>query len=195
MKYESEFSTPSRSGEAWTLNVSSLSGVGSLPGLLSTGELALDGMPEPELTEGRRWFPCILDSMSIFSSFSSSKSFRSRTSASRTLTLSSKLSVYPLGKARRLSLSLVLHSKPTLAHCVQHGRMPSHRIFLLLQRSQAWAILLCVLVPTLMTFIGRMPGILAADRFGALGGLLAIVGTGTKAVRSEVSRNRRTQPS
>lgn len=53
MKYESEFSTPSRSGEAWTLNVSSLSGVGSLPGLLSTGELALDGNPEPEFTDGR----------------------------------------------------------------------------------------------------------------------------------------------
>lgn len=102
--------------------------------------------------------------MSIFSSFSSSKSFRSRTSASRTLTLSSRLSVYPLGNARRLSLSLVLHSNPTLAHCVQHGRIPSHRIFLLLQRSQAWAIRLWVLVPTLMTFIGRMPGILGGGQ-------------------------------
>lgn len=54
IKYESEFSTPSRSGEAWILNVSSFGGVGSLPDLLSTGEFAFDGIAEPELTDGRR---------------------------------------------------------------------------------------------------------------------------------------------
>jgi hypothetical protein len=109
----------------------------------------------------RGLFPCILESISIFSSFSSNKSFNSLTSDSSCRTRSSSDSVYPRGKARRLSLSLVRHSKPTLAHCEQHGRMPSHRIFLLRQRSQAWAIRLWELVPTLMTFIGRIPGILA----------------------------------
>lgn len=122
---------------------------------------------------------CSRESISIFSSFSSSRSFNSRTSASSPRTRSSRDSVYPLGNARRLSLSLVLHSKPTLAHCVQHGRMPSqlgksqrhiehfvplamaHRIFLLLHRSHAWAILACALVPTLITFIGRIPGMLS----------------------------------
>lgn len=44
------------------------------------------------------------------------------------------------------------------------GRIPSHRIFLLRQRSQAWAIRLWELTPTLMTFIGSMPGILANMR-------------------------------
>lgn len=39
--------------------------------------------------------------------------------------------------------------------------MPSQRIFLLRHLSQAWAIRLCELVPTLMTFMGRIPGILA----------------------------------
>lgn len=39
--------------------------------------------------------------------------------------------------------------------------MPSQRIFLLRHLSQAWAIRLWELVPTLMTFIGRIPGILA----------------------------------
>jgi hypothetical protein len=39
--------------------------------------------------------------------------------------------------------------------------MPSQRIFLLRHRSQAWAILLCELDPTLITFIGNIPGILA----------------------------------
>ena len=71
---------------------------------------------------------CSRESISIFSSFSSSRSFNSRTSASSPRTRSSKDSVYPLGNARRLSLSLVLHSKPTLAHCVQHGRMPSQLV-------------------------------------------------------------------
>ena len=42
--------------------------------------------------------------------------------------------------------------------------MPSQRIFLDRQRSQACAIRLCELVPTLITFIGRMPGMVA---FGA----------------------------
>ncbi len=109
--------------------------------------------------DGRR-FECIFDSMSIFSSFSSNKSFNSLTSASNERTLSSNDSVYPLGNALRLSLSLVLHSNPTFEHCEQHGRIPSHRIFLLLQRSQAWAIRLCELDPTLITFIGSIPGIL-----------------------------------
>jgi hypothetical protein len=109
-----------------------------------------------------RLFECILESMSIFSSFSSSKSFNSLTSASRARTLSSNDSVYPRGKARRLSLSLVLHSKPTFEHCEQQGRIPSHRIFLLRHRSQACAIRLCELVPTLITFIGSIPGILLA---------------------------------
>jgi hypothetical protein len=38
--------------------------------------------------------------------------------------------------------------------------MPSQRIFLLRQRSQAWAIRLCEFDPTLITFIGSIPGIL-----------------------------------
>ena len=42
--------------------------------------------------------------------------------------------------------------------------MPSQRIFLDRHRSQACAIRLCELVPTLITFIGRMPGMVA---FGA----------------------------
>jgi hypothetical protein len=103
---------------------------------------------------------CIRESISIFSSFSSSKSFNSLTSASSPRTRSSRDSVYPLGKARRLSLSLVLHSNPTLAHCVQHGRIPSHLIFLLRHLSQACAIRLWVLLPTRMTFIGNIPGML-----------------------------------
>jgi hypothetical protein len=108
-----------------------------------------------------RLFECIFDSISIFSSFSSSRSFNSLTSDSKLRTLSSKDSVYPRGNARRLSLSLVLHSKPTFAHCEQHGRIPSQRIFLLRQRSQAWAIRLCEFDPTLITFIGSIPGIFA----------------------------------
>ena len=36
------------------------------------------------------------------------------------------------------------------------------RTFLLLHLSQACAILLCALVPTLITFIGSIPGIVAA---------------------------------
>ena len=83
---------------------------------------------------------CRRDSMSIFSSFSSRRSFNSRTSDSSCRTRSSSDSVYPRGKALRLSLSLVLHSKPTLEHWVQHGRTPSHLIFLLLHLSQACAI-------------------------------------------------------
>src|SRR5450755_1969934 len=75
---------------------------------------------------------CILERRSIFSSFSSNSSFNSLTSPSRERTRSSNDSVYPRGNALLLSLSLVLHSKPTLAHWVQQGRMPSQRIFLLL---------------------------------------------------------------
>jgi hypothetical protein len=156
MKYESEFSTPSNNGEACTLKVSSLGGGEALFSfLVSCGE-GLAGDP----TDCRR-FLCIFESISIFSSRSSRRSFRSRSSASSCRTRSSSDSVYPRGNARRLSLSLVLHSKPTVAHCEHVGLMPSHRIFLLRQRSQAWAIRLCELVPTLMTFIGRIPGILA----------------------------------
>jgi hypothetical protein len=111
------------------------------------------------------------DSMSIFSSFSSSSSFKSRTSASNTRTRSSNDSVYPLGNARRLSLSLVLHSNPTLVHCVQLGRIPSHRIFLERHRSQAWAMRLWQVEPTLITFMGSIPGIL-----GVVGCALSVVG-------------------
>lgn len=119
-----------------------------------------------DVTEGFRRgpllkFPCIVESISIFSSFSSSRSLSSRTSPSSTRTRSSRDSVYPRGNARRLSLSLVRHSKPTEEHCEHVGRTPSQRIFLLLQRSQACAIRLWALLPTLMTFIGKMPGIVA----------------------------------
>lgn len=41
--------------------------------------------------------------------------------------------------------------------------MPSQRIFLLLQRSQAWAMRLWLPLPTLITFMGRIPGILTVD--------------------------------
>jgi hypothetical protein len=157
MKNESESSTPNRSGEAWTRNVSSFNG-GEL--LVSVGDLGL----APEAFDCALspqdvcLCPCILDRRSIFSSFSSSKSFNSRTSVSRALTRSSSDSVYPRGNARRLNLSLVRHSKPTLAHWEHVGRVPSQRIFLLRHRSQAWAIRLWALLPTLITFIGRMPG-------------------------------------
>jgi hypothetical protein len=91
----------------------------------------------------------------------SSRSFNSRTSASNDRTLSSRDSVYPRGNALRLNLSLVLHSNPTFAHCEQHGRIPSHFIFLLRHRSHACAIRGCELLPTFITFIGRIPGIVA----------------------------------
>lgn len=110
---------------------------------------------------------CIFDSISIFSSFPSNRSFSSRTSHSRILTRSSSDSVYPLGKALLLSLSDVLHSNPTVEHWEQVGVSPSHRIFLLRQRSQACAIRDCVLVPTFMTFIGRIPGIAKRLRCGS----------------------------
>lgn len=86
MKYESEFSTPSSRGEAWIRNVSSL-GCEAASFLRSGGEPADD-----DPMEGRR-LPCILDSISIFSSFSSNKSLRSRFSASSTRTRSSSDSV------------------------------------------------------------------------------------------------------
>lgn len=121
-----------------------------------------------DCTDGRRPFANACgecewsrDSMSIFSSFSSSNSFSSRTSPSKSRTRSSSDSVYPLGNARRLSLSLVLHSKPTLVHCVQLGRMPSQRIFLERHRSQACAMRDWQLDPTLITFMGNIPGMLA----------------------------------
>lgn len=54
--------------------------------------LSAGGEGDEEGVHGFR-FECILDNMSIFSSFSSSKSFNSRTSVSRARTLSSKDSV------------------------------------------------------------------------------------------------------
>lgn len=154
MKYESEVSDPSNNGEACTRNTSSFGGVDSFVVSL-TGVVAEDDT-------GDRLLECIFDNISIFSSLSSNKSLSSLTSASKDRTLSSKDSVYPRGKALRLSLSLVLHSKPTLAHCEQHGRMPSHRIFFDRHLSQAWAMRLCEACPTLITFMGSIPGILTA---------------------------------
>jgi hypothetical protein len=151
-KTESQFSSSNNSGDCWILNKSSLSTLSSL--LSISGDV--DG--RRGLNSGCGECECILDSISIFSSFSSSKSFSSRTSASNALTLSSNDSVYPLGNARRLNLSLVLHSKPTLMHCEQLGRMPSQRIFLERQRSHACAMRAWAALPTLMTFMGRMPG-------------------------------------
>lgn len=116
----------------------------------------VDGSMEGTVVSG-----CGLERMSIFSSFSSKETFNSFASVSKTRTRSSSDSVYPLGKALRLSLSLVLHSKPTLAHWVQQGLMPSQRIFLLRHRSQAWAILLWTPVASLITLmgsVGSMPG-------------------------------------
>lgn len=109
--------------------------VSSFGGVPATSLLSAAGL----CTDGDGLFPYNLESMSIFSSFSSNRSLNSLTSVSSCRTRSSNDSVYPRGKARRLSLSLVLHSKPTLAHWEQHGRMPSQRIFLLRHRSQAWA--------------------------------------------------------
>lgn len=155
MKYESAFSASSKHGDCCTLNVSCFGSCIAVLGFDSVeGEVG-------EVVD-RRWEPgWTFERMSIFSSFSSNKSFSSFTSVSSALTRSSNDSVYPRGKALLLSLSLVLHSKPTLAHWVQQGVMPSQRIFLLRHRSQAWAILLCALVPTLITFMGSMPGIIA----------------------------------
>jgi len=163
-KYESLFRSSSRSGACCTLNVSSFSCDSSRtsedPGECIEGRLAVGN------AVGER--ACMRDNMSIFSSFSSSRSFRSRTSASNTRTRSSNDSVYPLGNARRLSLSLVLHSNPTFVHCVQLGRMPSHRIFFERHRSQAWAMRLWQLEPTLITFMGSIPGILGVVRCASL---------------------------
>lgn len=135
----------------------------------------LTSEPDGDCTDGLRpfanpWGECewIRESMSIFSSFSSSSSFSSRTSHSNNRTRSSSDSVYPLGNARRLSLSLVLHSKPTLVHCVQLGRMPSQRIFFDRHRSQACAMRDWQLDPTLITFIGRIPGMINVFCFASL---------------------------
>ncbi len=54
--------------------------------------------------------------------------------------------------------------------------MPSHRIFLLRQRSQAWAIRLCEVAPTLMTFIGSIPGILETGELLAVWQTFDVVG-------------------
>ena len=158
MKYESDISDPSRSGDACTLNISSF-GVAGTSSCLDSGGGEADCIDEGRLERSPK-FECIFDSISIFSSFSSSRSFNSRTSASNARTLSSSDSVYPLGNALRLSLSLVLHSNPTFAHWEQQGLMSSQRIFFDRQRSQACAIRLWALVPTLITFIGSIPGML-----------------------------------
>lgn len=154
MKYESAFSAPNNNGDACTRKTSSFGGVNSFV-------LSMEGVVADDI-EGLRLLECIFDNISSFSSFSSRRSFNSLTSASNDRTLSSNDSVYPRGKALRLSLSLVLHSKPTFAHCEQHGRMPSHRIFFDRHLSQAWAMRLCALCPTLITFIGSIPGILGS---------------------------------
>ena len=162
MKKASELTPSTRHGDCCTLNVS------SLDSCASTARVCPAVVVGEDVTEGRRevgdpgW---ILERMSIFSSFSSNRSLSSFTSVSNALTRSSKDSVYPLGKALRLSLSLVLHSNPTLAHCEQQGVIPSHLIFLLRHLSHACAILLCALVPTLITFIGRIPGMTASMLF------------------------------
>jgi hypothetical protein len=44
---------------------------------------------------------------------------------------------------------------------VQLGRMPSQRIFLERQRSHAWAMRAWQLEPTLITFMGSIPGMVA----------------------------------
>ncbi len=132
MNNESEFSRSSREGDCCTWNVLSL--LSSAAEFFSTAEV---GESESDVLRDGDEYERILDNISIFSSFSSSIFFSSRISASNDRTLSSSDSVYPRGKARRLSLSLVLHSNPTLAHCEQHGRIPSHLIFLLRHRSQA----------------------------------------------------------
>lgn len=151
---ESDTSESSCNGTACTRKVSSLFDGESAGLSMTTGDELNGDFDILRLS-------CMRDSISIFSSFSSNKSFNSLVSPSSTLTRSSSDSVYPRGNARRLSLSLVLHSNPTFAHWEQHGRIPSHRIFLLLQRSHACAILLCAVIPTLITFIGRIPGIFA----------------------------------
>lgn len=153
-KYPLLLSTFSSNGEACTLKISSLSGDAG-HSRMSDGDGA-----RFEQCDSRR-FECIFDNMSIFSSFSSSRSFNSRISPSKVRTRSSSDSVYPRGNALRLNLSLVLHSKPTFEHCEQHGRIPSHLIFLLRHLSHACAIRAWLLLPTLITFMGSMPGILA----------------------------------
>lgn len=128
------------------------------PGTAVDGEAWAAGERDFWEGEANEW---IRESSSIFSSFSSRRPLSSRTSDSNDRTRSSNDSVYPRGNARRLNLSLVLHSNPTAEHWLQHGRMPSHLIFLLRHRSQAWAIRLWGLLPTLITFIGRIPGMVA----------------------------------
>lgn len=82
---------------------------------------------------------CSVSLLSV-ASFSSKIPLSSRTSPSSIRTRSSNDSVYPVGNVLRLILSLILHSKPTLAHGEQ-GLRPSPRILLLLQWSQTCAIL------------------------------------------------------
>lgn len=88
-KYDCIPFSSSRYGDCWILNTSSLAS--SLTSFIETGERALEG-----LRSAMRWLDecgLIRDSMSIFSSFSSRRSFSSLTSDSRALTLSSKDSV------------------------------------------------------------------------------------------------------
>ncbi len=88
MKYESESSRSSKNGDCCTLNTSSL-----FCGMF--GFCSIFGIEDTELEDLRDGdeFECILDNISIFSSFSSSRSFSSRFSASSDRTLSSKDSV------------------------------------------------------------------------------------------------------
>jgi hypothetical protein len=176
-KYASWFVSSSRKGDCCTLKVSSFScdssrasedageGIDGLLGAWALGECE-----------------CMRESMSIFSSFSSSKSFSSRTSDSSVRTRSSSDSVYPRGNARRLSLSLVLHSNPTLVHCVQLGRIPSHRIFLERHRSQACAMRAWQLDPTLITFMGKIPGMSAVVYGASLFCCVFVLGLGGRSL-------------
>lgn len=136
MKKLSDPSSAIKHGGCCNLNISSLP---TRSEALCSG----DALPKFVVSEALRGdegvCACIFESISIFSSFPSNRSFSSRISHSRILTLSSSDSVYPLGNALLLSLSDVLHSNPTVEHWEQVGVSPSHRIFLLRQRSQAWA--------------------------------------------------------
>ena len=88
MNQESESSRSSKEGDCCTWNVSSLgSSTGFFRSTAAVGDTELD--ERRELDE----YECILDSMSIFSSFSSRMFFNSRISASKERTRSSNDSV------------------------------------------------------------------------------------------------------
>lgn len=83
-------------------------------------------------------------------------------SVSSSRTRSSSVSVYPLGKDFLLSLSLILHSNPTSAHCEHCGIFPSHLVFFNRQRSQACATLYVGVDP-------RLPVLLPETEFPLAG--------------------------